>query len=59
MRSRGRDLDLYQEMVETDLTHLAHNCRKKPMINILSVAEHAALKDLESDASIVIRNQFK
>lgn len=57
--SRGKDLDLFQKMVEGDLTRLARNCHKKPLPDNLTLDERSALKNLTTDDSIVVRNADK
>lgn len=57
--SRGRDLDLFQKMVEGDLTRLACSCHKRPITHNLTHAERLALKTFAADKSIVIRNVDK
>lgn len=59
MASRGRDLNLFQKMVERDLTHLARYCHKGPVSSNLSVTERQALKVLAFDSSVVIRKSDK
>lgn len=57
--SRGKDLYLFQKLVDGDLTRLAHNCHKRPIKDNLTQNERLALKTLTADTSIAIRNADK
>lgn len=58
--SRGKDIDLFQKMVEGDLVRLARSCNNKKLSHDnLTVKERQAFKDLSADDSIVIRNADK
>ena len=57
--SRGKDLDLFQKLVERDLTHLSRACHRKHTGCNLSKDEIDALKVLSEDKSITIRNSDK
>ena len=57
--SRGSELDLYQKLVERDLTHLAHSCLNVPHSSNLTQLEKKALMSLSSDKDVMIRNADK
>lgn len=59
MASRGKDLDLFQKMVQGHLTRLARSCHKRPVADNLTSDERLALKRLTADDSIVIRHADK
>lgn len=48
--SRGKDKDLFQKMVEGDLTHLARSCHRQPIVD-LTQSERIALKTWDCGCS--------
>lgn len=52
-------MDLFQKLVERDLTNLAHKSPANPMFNNLTGPEKVSLRNLSEDDSIVIRNADK
>lgn len=58
--SHCKDMDLFQKLIERDLTHLARKSVVSCMQDNLTVDDSkTAIKDLKDDDSIVIRNADK
>lgn len=57
--SRGKGMDLFQKLVEKDLTHLARRSLGGSVSDKLTNIVKMALRSLSEDDSIVIRNVDK